>query len=64
MPGGAVHTVHKDGEWINQIEGQGQEAGAFSTKDEAQEAGRALAKRLEVEHLIHNEDGTIHERNS
>ena len=56
--------MHKDGEWINQIEGQGQEAGAFSTKDEAQEAGRALAKRLEVEHLIHNEDGTIHERNS
>lgn len=34
------------------------------TKDNAVEAGREIARRLEVEHTIHLSDGTIGEKNS
>jgi hypothetical protein len=64
MPGGAVHTVHSDGPWINEVEGEGQEGESHSTKEEAKKAGRELAQRSQVEHMVHNEDGQIHERNS
>jgi hypothetical protein len=33
-------------------------------KDDAVEAGREIARRLEVEHTIHLSDGTIGEKNS
>jgi hypothetical protein len=36
----------------------------FPTKDSAERAGRDTAKREGVEHLIHNKDGRIGERNS
>jgi hypothetical protein len=36
----------------------------FPTKAEAQQAGRETAKRDGVEHVIHNKDGQIGERNS
>ena len=55
MSAGDVHTVHRDDAWINEIEGQAQEAGGFSSKEDAVKAGRGLAKRLEVEHVIHDE---------
>ena len=34
------------------------------TKDAAEEAGREIAKRLEVEQSIHREDGANTEKNS
>jgi hypothetical protein len=64
MAKGYVHTVHKDGEWVNQIEDSVVESGGFDTKTEAIEAGREEARRRFTEHVIHNEDGTIGERNS
>ena len=65
MPGGAVHTVHKDGRWVNEVEGQTRPTGdGFDHKDQAVQAGRDLARELKVEHMIHNLDGQIHERNS
>jgi hypothetical protein len=65
MADGYVHTVHKDGQWTNTIEGE--DAGgsqSYSTKEEAQAAGRNLARQGQTEHVIHNEDGSIAERNS
>ena len=65
MASGFVHTVHKDGSWRNSIEGNDQPLpGTFDTKVEAAEAGRAEARRRKTEHVIHNEDGSIGERNS
>ncbi len=66
MAQGFVHTVHRNGHWTNSLEG---DDGAvfdsfFDTKEEAVEAGRAEARRRETEHVIHNEDGSIAERNS
>lgn len=64
MADGFVHTVHADGSWRNTIEGAGQLPGSFGAKAETVEAGRTEALRRSTEHLIHNEDGTISERNS
>jgi uncharacterized damage-inducible protein DinB len=65
MAEGFVHTVHADGRWRNTLEGDEEEpAETFDTKAEAVAAGRAEARRRATEHVIHNEDGTIAERNS
>jgi hypothetical protein len=63
MADGFVHTVRASA-WRNSIEGAAPLAGAYDTKAEAVEAGRAEAQRRQTEHLIHNEDGEIAERNS
>jgi len=59
-----VHTVPHGNGWGNQREGAKRVAKVFSTKAEAERAGRVTAKREHVEHLIHNRDGAIAERNS
>lgn len=63
MARGWIHTVHKNGQWVNEIEG-GQVLSTHSTKEAAVAAGREEAKRRKTEHVIHNLDGTISERNS
>ena len=65
MAAGFVHTVHRDGAWVNEIEGDtGTLAGSHETKATAVAAGREEAMRRRTEHVIHNEDGTFGERNS
>jgi hypothetical protein len=64
MTGGFVHTVFKRGEWVNEIEGGADFGGGHSTRERAKTAGRVRALRDRTEHVIHNEDGTIGERNS
>jgi hypothetical protein len=64
MARGWVHTVHRDGQWLNEIEDEGQQGNAYATKEEAVAAGRALASERTTEHVIHNLDGEIAERNS
>ena len=64
MRGVAVHTVQRGGEWVNEIEGQGREGRGFWTKQEALQAGRALARRLRVPHLVYNQYGTLEEHSS
>jgi Uncharacterized protein conserved in bacteria (DUF2188) len=61
---GFIHTVHRDGQWLNEIEGKGPIRGKHERKTEAVEAGRARAKRDKIEHVIHNRDGKISGRNS
>ncbi|MEE2033919.1 DUF2188 domain-containing protein [Rhodococcus chondri] len=65
MPTGDVETFHQDGSWHNRIEGQdGSTFGTHKTRDEAIREGREEARRRKVEHIIHNFDGTIGERNT
>jgi hypothetical protein len=64
MTDGFVHTVHKDGSWINEIEGGEGASSSHATKLVAVAAGREEAMRRKTEHVIHNEDGSISERNS
>jgi uncharacterized protein DUF2188 len=64
MADGFIHTVHKDGHWLNEVEGGAEIGGVHATKEEAISVGRARAQQDETEHVIHKEDGTIGERNS
>lgn len=63
MADGFVHTVYKNDQWVNEIEGNGA-VGSHSTKEDAVAAGREQAKASKTEHVIHNQDGTISERSS
>ncbi|QXU51860.1 DUF2188 domain-containing protein [Rhodococcus sp. LW-XY12] len=56
MPAGDVETFHQDGSWHNRIEGSSDLLGTYPTREEA--------RRRKVEHLVHNLDGTIGERNT
>ena len=63
MAEGFVHTVYKNGQWVNEIEGNGS-IGSHATKEDAIANGRAQAQQSKTEHVIHNQDGTISDRNS
>ena len=62
MPDGDVETFHEGGAWHNRIEGQGGLLNTHTDKTTAVEAGRAEARRRQVEHIIKNIDGTTGER--
>jgi hypothetical protein len=64
MAQGDIHTVHRDGRWLNEVEGGKRASNSASTKAEAQALGRAMAQKRRVEHHVHNKDGTIGARNS
>ena len=64
MADGFVHTVHKGGRWVNEIEGGVEFGDTHSTKEQAVAAGRVRAMHDGTEHLIHSEGGAIAERNS
>ncbi|MGB2922839.1 MAG: DUF2188 domain-containing protein [Mycobacterium sp.] len=59
-----MHTVKKNGRWINEVEGNSEASNAAPTKRQAQGLGREMAIDRGVEHFIHNEDGRIGERNT
>jgi hypothetical protein len=64
MSNGNIHTVpHGDG-WANRVEGSQRVSNTAPTKAEAQAKGREMAIERRVEHLIHNTDGQIGERNT
>jgi hypothetical protein len=60
----AIHTVPSDGAWENKREGQDTPLSRHDTKAEAVAAGRTQAMTDKTEHIIHEQDGTIGERNS
>jgi hypothetical protein len=65
MAEGFVHTVRREEGWANTIEGEdGALPGTYETKEAAVAAGREEAIRRKTEHVIHNEDTSIGERNS
>jgi len=63
MGRGWVHTVNRDGMWVNEVEG-GERLSEHYMKDAAVAAGRDAAERRRTEHVVHNVDGTIARRNS
>lgn len=62
--GGGVHTVpaRVGRGWYNRLDGR--VVARHRNKRTAVAVGRALARRLEVEHTIHRLDGLIAEKNS
>lgn len=59
-----VQTTPSPEGWNNQRDGENLNAAPIPTKKAAVAAGRALAKELKTEHVIHKKDGTIREKNS
>lgn len=64
MAKGDIHTVHRDGKWFNEVEGGQRASNSAPTKAEAQATGRDMARERGVEHVIHNLDGKIGEKNT
>jgi hypothetical protein len=64
MAKGDVHTVpHNDG-WANRVEGNQRVSNTSVTKAEAQQTGKDMAVKRGAEHLVHNKDGQISQRNT
>ena len=62
---GDIETYYEDGQWKNKREGTDRAFGAgYSTKAEAEAAGRETAQADRVEHVIKNQDGQIGSKNS
>lgn len=61
--GNGVHTVHRNGVWLNEVGGR-QVGGSFDHKDTAVSAGRDEAVARGTEHHVHGLDGRVHEKNS
>jgi hypothetical protein len=59
----AIHTVPEGDRWANRVE-EGEIFSRHDTKEQAVDAGRERARRDQVEHVIHRQDGSIGERNS
>jgi uncharacterized protein DUF2188 len=59
-----IHTVFADGSWRNKREESDGYLSQHGTKEEAVEAGRQQARSDQTEHMIHNQEGVIAERNS
>jgi hypothetical protein len=64
MAKGDIHTSKQGDRWVNKAEGNERTSNSASTKAEAQAQGRQMAVDRGVEHVIHNQDGTIGERNT
>ncbi len=61
-----IHTTYNKsaGNWRNIREGASKPSKVYETKAEAQAEGRQIAVNQKTEHLIHNQDGKISQRNS
>lgn len=61
-----VHTTYSKsaGNWRNIREGASKPSKVYETKSQAQADGRRIAINQKSEHLIHNQDGKIGQRNS
>jgi len=58
MTNGDVTTVDKRGQWVNEVEGDPSRSWSFSSKEEAIEAGRALAGELGGQHRVIDAEST------
>jgi hypothetical protein len=59
-----IHTVSRPDGWGNLKAGASKVSKVYSTKAQAQAAGRKTAIKQKAEHIIHNQDGKIGSRNS
>jgi len=64
MAKGDVHTEPHGEGWANKVEGNARVSSTHKTKIAARKRGREMAILRKVEHLIHNQNGSISERNS
>jgi hypothetical protein len=59
---GSVHTVYRDGFWVNESEGGKRLSSSRAFKRDAVVDGRKIADSGGLGHVVHNLDHTIDER--
>lgn len=59
-----IHTVHRPNGWGNIKPGATRPPKLYQTKTEAQSAGRQSAINQKSEHVVHNLNGQISQKNS
>ena len=64
MAGTGVHVTPRDEGWAVEREGSERASSLHDTQAEAEAAGRATARREQVEFYLHGRDGRIRERDS
>lgn len=55
---GDVETIDKRGQWVNRVIGEPERSTSFSSREEAVNAGRALASELGTNHTVHEAEST------
>jgi hypothetical protein len=58
MADGDVETLDKGGQWVNRVVGEPELSESFSSRDEAVDAGRALANELGTKHTVKESEPT------
>ena len=58
MADGDVETFDKRGQWVNRVIGEPERSSSYSSRDEAIEAGAALAAELGTAHLVRDAEPT------
>lgn len=58
MADGDVRTRDKRGQWVNEVEGEPERSESFSSREEAIEAGAALAEELGSTHTVEESEPT------
>ena len=59
-----IETYFEKGEWKNKVQGSSRAANKHTTKTAAVKAGRDMAMKRRVEHIVKNKDGTIGQKTS
>jgi hypothetical protein len=59
MAEGDVHTVLEDGLWKNRVEGGARASNTSPRRVDAVIAGRQMAKKRRVAHVVHAPDGSV-----
>lgn len=55
---GDIETVSNRGQWINRVVGKPDLSESFTSREEAVEAGRALAEKLGARHVVEDAEPT------
>jgi hypothetical protein len=55
---GDVETLSKRGQWVNRVIGGEELSESFSTREEAVDAGKALATELGSQHVVRDSEPT------
>lgn len=55
---GDVETMSKNGQWVNRVVGDRADSRSFSSREEAEDAGRRQAEELGSAHIIRDSEPT------
>lgn len=64
LPRGGIETYFEGGRWKNKVHGNTRASNVHETRAAAVTAGREMARRRKVEHVIKSEGGAVQERTS